>query len=148
MSNTFIAPGEEDPGHSLQGVAGGGVPRGLGGGPEGERLAGAGFRSFLERCPPRFVAVDEAHCISHWGHDFRPEYRQLAALKRHFPGASIHAYTATATERVRDDIIAQLGLVVSTQPMFIHSEKHWLHKRLGPERARQAYPLRWDDWWA
>ena len=55
-------------------------------------------------------AIDEAHCISQWGHDFRPEYRQLAELKRHFAKASLHAYTATATDRVRRDIVEQLRL--------------------------------------
>ncbi|MBV8358807.1 MAG: RecQ family ATP-dependent DNA helicase, partial [Deltaproteobacteria bacterium] len=55
-------------------------------------------------------AIDEAHCISHWGHDFRPEYRQLAELKSRFQKASIHAYTATATPRVRSDIVEQLRL--------------------------------------
>lgn len=57
-----------------------------------------------------FVAIDEAHCISKWGHDFRPEYRQMGTLRKTFPKASIHAFTATATEKVRDDIVAQLGL--------------------------------------
>ena len=75
-----------------------------------ERLLSYGFLEFLERLPVRAFAIDEAHCISHWGHDFRKEYRQLAVLKERFPEAGIHAYTATATERVRDDIIAQLGL--------------------------------------
>src|SRR5262249_17285860 len=50
------------------------------------------------------------HCVSHWGHDFRPEYRQLARLREFFPNAAVHAYTATATERVRRDIAAQLDL--------------------------------------
>jgi ATP-dependent DNA helicase RecQ len=75
-----------------------------------ERLMTARFAQLLERLDVRAFAVDEAHCISHWGHDFRPEYRQLAELKQRFPRASMHAYTATATERVRADIIEQLHL--------------------------------------
>ena len=57
-----------------------------------------------------FFAIDEAHCISNWGHDFRPEYRQLGSLRNSFPQASIHAFTATATEKVRNDSVQQLGL--------------------------------------
>src|SRR3954468_9606981 len=56
------------------------------------------------------IAIDEAHCISEWGHDFRPEYRKLKKLRTHFPDVPIMALTATATERVRDDIIRQLKL--------------------------------------
>lgn len=75
-----------------------------------ERLVKPRFLDLLRRVRVGAFVVDEAHCISHWGHDFRPEYRQLADLKQRFPATSVHAYTATATERVRADIIEQLGL--------------------------------------
>ncbi len=75
-----------------------------------ERLAMADFIDYLKRFTISFVAIDEAHCISHWGHDFRPEYRALRGLKSHFPGIAVHAFTATATEPVRADIAEQLGL--------------------------------------
>jgi len=60
--------------------------------------------------PLAFFVVDEAHCISEWGHEFRPEYRQLKALREHFPETPIAAFTASATRRVRADILHQLGL--------------------------------------
>ena len=78
-----------------------------------ERLVGEGsqgFRRMLQQTGVRFIAIDEAHCISQWGHDFRPEYRQLGRLRDDFPGVSLHAFTATATERVRRDIITELRL--------------------------------------
>jgi len=75
-----------------------------------ERIMTDGFTEFLRDTPLSFIAVDEAHCISHWGHDFRPEYRQLGRLKKYFPGIALHAYTATATEPVRRDIARQLKL--------------------------------------
>src|SRR5258707_7110242 len=59
------------------------------------------------------IAIDEAHCISEWGHDFRPEYRELKKLRTHFPDVPVMALTATATERVRADIVKQLKLCES-----------------------------------
>ena len=75
-----------------------------------ERLVSSDFYRLLQQVGVHAFAIDEAHCISHWGHDFRPEYRQLARLREFFPRASVHGYTATATEQVRRDIIAQLAL--------------------------------------
>ncbi len=75
-----------------------------------ERLMMNGFARFLRQQNLSLIAVDEAHCVSMWGHDFRPEYRQLGTLREAFPGVALHAYTATATEHVRDDIVEQLKL--------------------------------------
>src|SRR5437899_289626 len=75
-----------------------------------ERLMLSGFLADLRRWNVNLLAIDEAHCISEWGHDFRPEYRQLSALRELFPAVPIMAVTATATERVRTDIVAQLKL--------------------------------------
>ena len=75
-----------------------------------ERLVNTGLLDLLAQVGVRRFSIDEAHCISHWGHDFRPEYRQMAMLRERFPSASLHAFTATATPRVRDDIVAQLHL--------------------------------------
>ncbi len=75
-----------------------------------ERAVTPWFTEIAKRLNVRRFAIDEAHCISHWGHDFRPEYRQLASLRQQFPQASLHAFTATATPRVRDDVVRQLGL--------------------------------------
>src|SRR5262249_5388864 len=82
-----------------------------------ERIVGEGsaaLRRMLRDAGVRFIAVDEAHCISQWGHDFRPEYRQLGKLRDDFPDASLHAFTATATERVRRDIVTELRLANPT----------------------------------
>jgi ATP-dependent DNA helicase RecQ len=79
-----------------------------------ERLVGDacdGFLSRLSAAQVSFIAVDEAHCISQWGHDFRPEYCQLGRLRQLLPGVAVHAFTATATARVRRDIARQLSLM-------------------------------------
>ena len=75
-----------------------------------ERLQVRGFPEFLARRPPSLVAVDEAHCISQWGHDFRPDYRLLGDALPGLRPAPILALTATATPRVQKDILAQLGM--------------------------------------
>ena len=75
-----------------------------------ERLAMDGFLERLEAFGIVSLAVDEAHCISHWGHDFRPEYRQIGELRRRRPELPIQAFTATATPAVQRDIQSQLGL--------------------------------------
>jgi ATP-dependent DNA helicase RecQ len=75
-----------------------------------ERLLSPGFIDYIKQFPISFIAIDEAHCISMWGHDFRPEYRKLKSLKSQFPGIAIHGYTATANEHVRSDIAKELTL--------------------------------------
>jgi ATP-dependent DNA helicase RecQ len=75
-----------------------------------ERLLRGDFIDFLNRVPLAFFAIDEAHCISEWGHEFRPEYRQLSRLRDEFPDRPIAAFTASATQRVRHDLLRQLKL--------------------------------------
>lgn len=106
--NSSLGPGERD--RVREGLLGGEY-RLLYVSPE--RLVGETGERFcrlLADCDLRYVSVDEAHCISQWGHDFRPEYRRLGELRRTFPEISLHACTATATRRVRADIVEQLGL--------------------------------------
>ena len=75
-----------------------------------EKCMQPNFLSTLSAVPVRLIAIDEAHCISEWGHNFRPEYRQLAQLRKFFPGVPLIALTATAVPEVRRDIRQQLGL--------------------------------------
>lgn len=75
-----------------------------------ERLAREDTLGWLKNIPLGFFAIDEAHCISEWGHEFRPEYRQLSCLRTRFPELPIAAFTASATRRVRHDILCQLKL--------------------------------------
>lgn len=78
-----------------------------------ERLAQENFRQFLSEVPISLFAIDEAHCISEWGHDFRPEYRNLKNLKGWFPDIPVIALTATATERVKQDILTELSMTAA-----------------------------------
>ncbi|HEX8765010.1 MAG TPA: ATP-dependent DNA helicase RecQ [Candidatus Acidoferrum sp.] len=75
-----------------------------------ERIALNGTADWLKRVPVSFFAIDEAHCISEWGHDFRPDYRHLSRLRELFPSQPIAAFTASATRQVRQDIVEQLRL--------------------------------------
>jgi len=79
-----------------------------------ERLAFGGFRGLIRGITVPLVAVDEAHCISEWGHDFRPEYLEIGGLLAELPAARVLACTATATPVVRDEILVRLGLPADT----------------------------------
>jgi DNA topoisomerase-3 len=83
-----------------------------------ERLRVAGFADMLAKRPLSLIAIDEAHCISQWGHDFRPDYRMLGQYLPRFRPAPVIALTATATPVVQNDIVEQLGLAQSNR--FVH----------------------------
>jgi ATP-dependent DNA helicase RecQ len=100
-----------------------------------ERFTDPSFADMLHHVGVGAFAIDEAHCISHWGHDFRSEYRQLGQLKQRFPDTPVHSFTATATPMVRDDIIAQLGLrdpVVLVGDFFRPNLRYRVLRRTGP----------------
>jgi ATP-dependent DNA helicase RecQ len=102
-----------------------------------ERLAFPGFRGLARDLDCPLVAIDEAHCISEWGHDFRPEYLQLGDLVADLSGARVLACTATATPVVRDEIIERLGLPADT-PQLVHGFARpnlGLHVREAPTAA-------------
>jgi ATP-dependent DNA helicase RecQ len=75
-----------------------------------ERFAMPQFVEMLGELPLSLFAIDEAHCISEWGHDFRPDYLSLSGIPAKFPGIPVAAFTATATEKVQQDIIRKIGL--------------------------------------
>lgn len=101
-----------------------------------ERLLTESLLDRLQQNPPGQFAIDEAHCISSWGHDFRPEYRMLASLKSHFSNIPIAAYTATATPEVRDDIVRQLQL---DNPVVLVGDFHRPNLTYHVQRRQDGY---------
>ena len=99
-----------------------------------ERLALDGFRASLSDFNLQRIAIDEAHCISEWGHEFRPDYRSLGTLRQQFPGVPIAAFTATATKSVQADIISQLGL---DNPLVVRGsfDRKEIFYRVEPKRS-------------
>ena len=102
-----------------------------------ERFGSEGFSSFLKSLTISLIAVDEAHCISEWGHDFRPDYRNLSLLKERFPTVPLIALTATATRKVREDIISQLQL---EKAHFFISSFNRENLRISVIEKKQAFP--------
>ena len=100
-----------------------------------ERLMLSGFLEDLKKWNLNLIAVDEAHCISEWGHDFRPEYRQLSDLRAHFPGVPVMALTATATTRVREDIVNLLKLYEPSRFVASFNRPNLTYRVLGKAGA-------------
>ncbi len=110
-----------------------------------ERLAYEGFRSLLSNLECPLVAIDEAHCISEWGHDFRPEYMQIGSVLRALPQARVLACTATATPVVRDEILARLGLPAETPQLVRGFARPNLALRAREIRSRRERDRAVDD---
>ncbi len=110
-----------------------------------EALEGS-LRSFIAGCPVSLVVVDEAHCISHWGHDFRPAYRKLQGLKSELGEIPVLALTATATRRVAGDIIRQLGMVKPDgfKGSFFRSNLHITAVKKGEQDGKPGRNVRRD----
>ena len=98
-----------------------------------ERLLKEGFMEFLKTLPVSLVAIDEAHCISEWGHDFRPEYRKISLIRSVFPTVPFVALTATATLKVRKDIISQLAFT-DYQSFCGSFDRENLHYEIRPKQ--------------
>jgi len=109
-----------------------------------ERLVMPEFLQFLQGLKIALFAIDESHCISEWGHDFRPEYRQLNMLKEHFPGVPIMALTATATAVVQEDIIKQLKIADSKVFKASFNRKN-LYYQIRPKENLYQQLLRYLD---
>ena len=109
-----------------------------------ERLARPETVAWLGRVPIGYFAIDEAHCISEWGHEFRPEYRQLNSLRGNFPDKPIAAFTASATRRVRHDILSQLQLRDPDKYIqsFHRSNLRYLVERCENDREQQRLLVR------
>ncbi|MDE2660058.1 MAG: DNA helicase RecQ [Acidobacteriota bacterium] len=103
-----------------------------------ERVALPGFPDFLRRLRVGFVAVDEAHCISQWGHEFRPDYLTLGALREEVPEVPFMALTATATPRVRADVAKRLGMA---HPEFLVASFNRPNIRYGVRPKRRSLPV-------
>ncbi len=103
-----------------------------------ERLGFPGFRGLLAELACPLVAIDEAHCISEWGHDFRPEYLEIGALLREVPAARVLACTATATPVVRDEILSRLGLPADTPQLVQGFARPNLSLRVVEVEGRRA----------
>lgn len=102
-----------------------------------ERLMQSHFLQTLERVSISFFAIDEAHCISQWGHDFRPEYQQLHTLKSRFPNTAIHAFTATAPPRVQQEMIESLQLKQPHVQIGNYFRSNLFYKSMRRQSAKQ-----------
>ena len=103
-----------------------------------ERITMPGFQRFLRTLDLKLIAIDEAHCISEWGHDFRPDYRALSQLRALFPDVPVMALTATATERVRRDIVSQLALAPCDEFLSSFDRPNLRYRVLPRKGAREA----------
>jgi ATP-dependent DNA helicase RecQ len=106
------------------------------------------FLELLQQCEVRLIAIDEAHCISEWGHDFRPEYRRLSLLKKQFPDVPVIALTATAIPQVRADIRQQLDLLHArefTGSFNRHNLSYRIVKKKNPQIMLLDYVARHRD---